>query len=212
MNRSTKKHPGGYKALTDAFSSQFADHLPDFQETLNKINDSLDGPKLPKVKFDGADVELFASQAIGTKNLLNDVLDITANAAKRQALFNVGGLKFSDLAGELAKQFGKTKAQAKSLADTGISVFYRTIASQTYKKIEKVQGRKLLFEYAGPDDSLTRDFCDYMLAKTKEQPMTRAEIDDEDNGQGLPVFVSCGGFNCRHSLILASGDPFAAQA
>jgi len=207
MNRSTKEAPGGYKGLVDSFSAQFAEHLPQFQDVLNQITQSLDGPVLPAIKFGAEDVDLFAAQATGAKDVLLDVLDRTANAAKRQAMFNVGGLKFSDLAGELADQFGKTAAEATALADTSVSTFYRTIASQSYAKIEKGLAKGAVkFEYAGPDDSLTRPFCDDMLDQSKADPLTRAEIDDLDNGQIPGVFVTCGGFNCRHQWILSFAD------
>lgn len=207
MNRSTKQTPGGYKAVAQAFSEQFADHLPQFQDVLNQISQSLSGPPLPQVKFTGEDLDLFASQAVGAKDLLMGVLDNTASAAKRQALFSAGGLKFSDLAGELGKQFGKTQAAAVSIADTSISAFYRTIASQSYAKIEAAQKRNLLFEYAGPKDSLERPFCadlsDAALTYTRDQ------IADMDNGQGMPVFISGGGWNCRHQWIISDGEAFA---
>jgi hypothetical protein len=201
MNRSTKEFPHGYKGVADDFTGQFADHLPKFQSVLNDITESLKGPKLPPVKFNSADIDLFASQAVGASDMLLGVLDQTANAAKRQALFSVGGLKFSDLASTLADQFGKTKAQAVTIANTSVTSFYRTIANQSYKKVE--QGLKpgaVVYQYVGPDDSLTRPFCDAMIGR---DPMTRAEIDELDNGQGLPVWSGGGGWNCRHSLILA---------
>lgn len=207
MNRSTKQAPGGYKGLADSFSGQFAEHLPQFQGVLNEISKSLKGPPLPEVTFGAEDVDLFAAQATGAKDMLLDVLDATANAAKRQAMFNVGGLKFSDLASELADQFGKTAASATSIADTSVSMFYRTIASQSYKKIEAgLKPGAVKYEYAGPDDSLTRDFCERMLDKSQDKPMTREEIDAQDNGQGIPAFVGCGGFNCRHQWILSFAD------
>jgi hypothetical protein len=209
MNRSTKQTPGGFKGLADAFSSQFADHLPKFEDVLNRISQSLKGPKLPPVKFTAADVDLFASQAIGAKEMLLDVLNQTASAGKRQALFGVGGLKFSDLADELAKQFGRTKSSALSIADTSVSMFYRTIASQSYKKIEETrEPGTVRYEYAGPEDQLERPFCADLSHKAGQY--TRAQIDAMDNGQGLPVFTACGGYNCRHQWILSVADEEAA--
>jgi hypothetical protein len=207
MNRSTKQAPGGYKGLVDSFSAQFAEALPQFQDVLNRISKSLDGPPLPAIKFGAEDVDLFVAQATSAKDVLLDVLDATANAAKRQAMFSVGGLRFSDLAGELADQFSKTAAQATALADTSVSMFYRTIASQSYKKIEKGLAKGAVkFEYAGPDDSLTREFCDEMIDRTRDEPLTRDQIDGLDNGQIPGVFTSCGGFQCRHQWILSFAD------
>jgi len=193
----------GYDKVVTAFTDQFADHLPKFQKVLNDISDTLATP-LPEVKFTGADIDLFASQALGAKDMLLDVVDATAAAAKRQALFNVGGMKFSDLVDTLASQFDKTLSQAKLIADTSVSALYRTIADQSYKQIEKgLPEGAVFYQYLGPDDQLTRPFCEDLLARTADKPMTREEINDLDNGSGLPVWTSGGGWNCRHTIVLA---------
>lgn len=191
----------GYDKVAGAFTDQFADHLPKFQQVLNDISDSLNTP-LPEVVFTGADVDLFASQAIGAKEMLLDVVEATATAAKRQALFNVGGLKFSDLASELGDQFEKTAAQASAIADTSVSSFYRTIASQSYAKIEaSLPKGAVVYFYAGPSDGLERDFCANLTDKGLSY--TREQINDMDNGQGMNVMVSGGGWRCRHTWILS---------
>jgi hypothetical protein len=196
----------GYDTLVAAYADQFADHLPKFQDVLNQISDTLDTPLAP-IKFTGADLDLFASQAIGAKEQLLDVVGAVGSAAKRQALFSVGGLKFSDLSDELGKQFDKTVSQAKTIADTSTSVFFRTIANQAYKKIEQdLPKGSVRYTYAGPDDSLTRPWCDRMLAKTRANAMTREEIEKEDPGTGLPPFLAGGGFNCRHSFVISLTD------
>jgi hypothetical protein len=211
MNRSTRQTPGGYKQLAQAFSNQFSDHLPRFQDVLNDLSDTMETP-LPKIKFDKADVDLFASQAVGAKDLLMDVIDSTGNAAKRQALFNVGGMKFSDLTETLADQFSKTGSQAKAIADTSSSMLYRSVANQAYKKIEAALAPGAVrYIYLGPDDSLTRPFCEMLLNRTAAKSMTREEIEALDNGSGLPVITSGGGWNCRHSIVLAL-DSDAAKA
>jgi len=188
----------GYDKLVGAFSDQFADHLPRFQDVLNDVTG--DTP-LPPIKFTNADVDLFASQAIGAKEMLLDVVEATGAAAKRQSLFSVGGLKFSDLASEIGDQFQKTAAQAKTLADTSVSSFYRTIADQAYQKIEAdlPKGSARYF-YAGPDDDLERDFCANLTGKGLTY--TREQIEGMDNGQIPGVFTSCGGYRCRHLWIL----------
>jgi hypothetical protein len=50
------------------------------------------------------------------------------------------------------------------------------------------------FLYIGPLDSITRDFCRENVGRI----FIRQEIDAMDNGQGLPVSIYCGGYNCRH--------------
>lgn len=53
------------------------------------------------------------------------------------------------------------------------------------------------FEYVGPDDDKTREFC----AERVGEVFTRSEIASWDNGQGLPADVYLGGYNCRHQLV-----------
>ena len=52
--------------------------------------------------------------------------------------------------------------------------------------------------YIGPDDKLTRKFCEHVLTKRGEPIYTRDEIEAMDNGQGLDVLTYAGGYNCRH--------------
>lgn len=53
------------------------------------------------------------------------------------------------------------------------------------------------YEYIGPDDDITREFCQEHLGEVK----TIDEWNSLDNGQIGPVSEYCGGHNCRHSLI-----------
>ena len=51
------------------------------------------------------------------------------------------------------------------------------------------------FLYTGPDDGITRDFCEALVNKV----VTSKQMRRLDNGQGLSVITSGGGYNCRHS-------------
>jgi hypothetical protein len=50
------------------------------------------------------------------------------------------------------------------------------------------------FKYVGPKDLRNRPFC----AEHVDNTYTRGQIDEMDNGQGLPVWTNGGGWNCRH--------------
>lgn len=52
-----------------------------------------------------------------------------------------------------------------------------------------------LYLYTGPRDGITRRFCKPLINKV----VTEAQMARLDNGQGLPVKLSGGGYNCRHS-------------
>lgn len=97
------------------------------------------------------------------------------------------------LANVLEKSFG----QIQTLFDTQTSVIGR--------QIEKVltDGRDdQAFLYVGPVDSRTREWCLEHVGLV----FTRDAIDRLDNGQLPNVFLSGGGYNCRHSFLAVS-DP-----
>jgi hypothetical protein len=51
--------------------------------------------------------------------------------------------------------------------------------------------------YVGPNDDRTRPFCREHIGQIK----TEAEWNALDNGQINPVFLYCGGYNCRHAIV-----------
>ena len=57
------------------------------------------------------------------------------------------------------------------------------------------------FQYVGPDDALTRPFCQEHLNEIKTLEEWRAL----DNGTELPVDQYCAGWGCRHQLIAVLG-------
>lgn len=186
----------GYETLVKAFTDQFAgDHLPVFQDVLADLN-------VPAVTLTAADAGMLASQALSARAQLLDVVSTAAIGAKRQALFGMAGMKFSDLVETLATRYEKTRAEARTLADTSTTVFWRTLADQTFRKIEEDHPTTLKYLYAGPDDAKTRPFCDDLIRKMQSGGLTRKEIDELDNGQTPNVFTTAGGFNCRHVWIL----------
>jgi hypothetical protein len=54
------------------------------------------------------------------------------------------------------------------------------------------------FEYIGPDDSVTRDFCQEQLAKG---PMPWSYWQKLQNEGGYPAAIYGGGVNCRHQIV-----------
>ncbi len=110
-----------------------------------------------------------------------------------------------------------------------IDDFYDTLSARTFRNLateietatsamsRAVTARKAdeagltYYRYFGPNDSVTRPFCDYVLGDVAKLPKrvqvpvqrdsrvyTRDEIDRMSNGQGLDVLTYCGGWNCRH--------------
>lgn len=110
-----------------------------------------------------------------------------------------------------------------------IDDFYDTLSARTFRNLateietatsamsRAVTARKAdeagltYYRYFGPNDGVTRPFCDYVLGDVAKLPKrvevpvqrdsrvyTRDEIDRMSNGQGLDVLTYCGGWNCRH--------------
>lgn len=82
---------------------------------------------------------------------------------------------------------------AKTEFNTAIANFDRTV---TYVQAKKIGIKKFL--YIGPNDKITRPFCRAILTQKSPPIYTEEEIKGLDNGQGLNVQQSAGGYNCRH--------------
>lgn len=106
----------------------------------------------------------------------------------------IGGTKPSQLAKVIAPEIDRSVRQARSLVDTSLSIYSRQVeATQS-------TGKGDAYLYAGPADNRVRPFCDQHLGKV----YTRGEIDKLDNEQIPGVFISGGGFNCRHRWVAVS--------
>lgn len=90
------------------------------------------------------------------------------------------------------KASSKLESNVKTEINTSIAGFSRTVTQNKAKELGIDR-----FQYVGPLDSVTRPFCRAHIGKT----YTTAEIGSLDNGQGLPVRIYCGGYNCRHLWV-----------
>lgn len=86
-----------------------------------------------------------------------------------------------------------------TLADTAVTRFRRTMVVR--KGVEAGVDR---FEYVGPNDQVTRDFClDVLFAQFSGDRIGFSvdEINALDNHQTGSVLTDGGGFNCRHDWL-----------
>lgn len=191
----------GFQALLKGFVTSFPGQLPVFTETLEFINANLK-TRLPDVTFKTSLGRVLAAQQTSATGILRRVVEAAAETATQKALFSVGGYNFEALSEILATQFRKSIGQAETLAATAMAMYYRTLAANGYGQIEKVK-EEVRYVYLGPLDRLTRPFCRRMLRRTRKTPLTHAQIDKLDNGQLPNVFVTAGGYNCRHQWAVA---------
>lgn len=122
-----------------------------------------------------------------------------ADAVTRHVL---GRAPKAKLVRELAEKTERSKAQAEQLIRDSTMQFSRTIKANNSDRYE-------FFEYDGPNDGVTRDFCRRHVGRV----YTRAEIDAMDNGQtgAGTVFIAGGGYNCRHAWFPVQREWFTPE-
>jgi hypothetical protein len=112
----------------------------------------------------------------------------------------------SIVAGELpdleaiAEATGKTVFNIKTEALTAIDTIQRAVVTS-----ESIRRGVEMFEYSGQLDKKTRPFCVELLTRRTPPTYSIDEIRGMDNGQGLDVINSCGGYNCRHMWLPVKG-------
>jgi hypothetical protein len=84
----------------------------------------------------------------------------------------------------------------RTLYDTAMSIYGRQVEAL----LPGADDPEAAFVYLGPLDNVTRPFCAEWVGKV----LTRADIDDLDNEQLPNVFLTGGGYNCRHGWTQVS--------
>ena len=185
----------GYDTLVDSYVGRFGTQFRYFDELL-----AIAAPD-KSVAFSTDDKAWFKSLQMGSADSLKDLVGIAGALAKQRISFGVGSMPIADLAEVLADRFGQTLPAAARLADTAVTVFYRSISERGFADIERgLPANAARYKYYGPVDKLERPFCRHLTDAAKTY--TRAEIDLMDNHQLPNVFLTAGGFRCRHSWLL----------
>ena len=191
----------GYQRLVTAFVGEFKGTLPFLQETIARLGESVN-KKWPSLDFTQRDLNLLSSVQVNAAASITDVVDSVAGQAITKGMFGLAGLRFGSLVEVLTEKFEESIGKARTIADTAMSTWYRTAADRAYQIIEKdVPEMELRYEYSGPNDFLVRPFCRRLLSLAKSY--TREQIDSMSNNQLPMVFLTGGGWNCRHQWILS---------
>lgn len=123
----------------------------------------------------------------------------------------VGGASIRELQIAIEKQLvdegAAVMGRSKTLANTLTQSFDRAVTNR------KAQTAGIdTFVYLGPEDGLTRPFCDALLSGEGNDDFNIPAVDGDppiysndeiagmDNGTGLAVFQFGGGYNCRHKF------------
>lgn len=191
----------GYSRLVEAFVGEFPHQLPYIHSILEGLSSTMRDP-FPPVVLSAKERAVLSAQQIGTVDQIGSVVRFGAAVAKQRVLMSIGGIGFEDLATVLQAQGDISIARARTLADTAMNVWYRTATDQSFGAIQKdLPEMTLKYEYAGPDDAKTRPFCDHLMQLGRAY--TREQIERMNNDQIPNVFLTCGGWNCRHSWLLS---------
>lgn len=195
------RHYGWDKAIS-VFLSTFSDQFSVFQQLLKS-----QGVARPPI-FSGADEAYFRQLTkSGARGLLG-VESAVGEIARRHATDSIGGM-LMDFQETVTNDLETIPAKARSLAITELSTFYRAVQSRGYEIMQAAQKEPLRFRYAGPssNDPVIRPFCQRLMRLTEHgKTWTREQIDHMSNGQLPNVFVSCGGYNCRHQFAVVIGE------
>lgn len=76
-------------------------------------------------------------------------------------------------------------------------------AAASYQRIEALGINSKYVLYAGPRDSRNRPFC----AEHVNNIYPTEVVYTWDNGQGIPAYLYCGGYGCRHQLVPTNTPP-----
>jgi hypothetical protein len=106
-----------------------------------------------------------------------------ADADHEQAVAGLGAL------------LDKSDATVRTLYDTSLSVYTRQVEA-----IASADVPDPVYMYSGPADGRLRPFCYAHVGKV----YAKADIDQMDNGQLANVFLTGGGYNCRHVWVSVS--------
>ena len=180
-------------ALRDAgLKNVIADAVELYRDERDDVLDSLSSLKGEKVTLSNSDVTVVEKlitfetdkieERIGTH--VGDIRSIMMESVVmgQRPDASVIGDNLSD----------RLRAQIQTELDTSLMAFNRTVNAGKAQDV----GLKY-FLYLGPDDKITRPFCQEHLGNV----YTMDELAAMDNGQGLPVPQYLGGYNCRHFLV-----------
>jgi len=123
--------------------------------------------------------------------VFQDVIIPDTTKAVREALQGMTlGVSLTASMGRLSDQMQRSEGRQLTELRTKIASYGRQVTAA----VGESAGLDL-YLYTGPRDGITRQFCKPLINKVVDDKQMAAL----NNGQGLPVKLSGGGYNCRHS-------------
>lgn len=173
----------GYDELADTATGPILDRMTDRVIAARQLA-KLSADLTPRL-----DRRLEAIKAIYQLDLLDEG-DVVARALWKATVRGIFGSRPVDaILHDLGRVIDKSKPQIQTLYDTSVSIFGRQVEA-----LQAGDDPGTTFAYMGPVDDVMRPFCREHVGKV----YTREQIDALDNGQLNDVFLTGGGYNCRH--------------
>ena len=137
----------------------------------------------------------------GYKRIFNDMKSLTVSLVdglKTEIEALTVSPKSMNLSAKiLASKTNHTVGQAKTLINTGMAQVQREVYSEALDSMPEKKNRFAV--YMGPDDRVTRPFCDVLVGKAINSKLFPRL---KNNQKGASSFtLNCGGWNCRHRLL-----------
>jgi hypothetical protein len=178
----------GYDELADAFTGRL-------DEMTKRV---LAGRRIAELSADltpRLEARLAALKALYAVDLIDEGDQVARLLWKATVRGVFGSADPSDILNNLGRILDRSEPQIATLYDTSVSIFGRQVEA-----LQAGDDPDTKFLYVGPVDGKTRDFC----LERVGQVFTRAEIDEMDNEQLGDVFLTGGGYNCRHTFMEVS--------
>ncbi len=170
----------GYDALVDAATN----------EPLNRLAAKvLAGRLADRELAQASELRLAAMRSIHYLDLLEEGETLTQHLWRAVIRGTFATKPVPDLVRDVAKVVDSAESRIQTLYDTAVSIYGRQVEGEAAGDDPETP-----FAYMGPVDDKTRDFCLDRVGKV----FTRQEIDEMDNAQIANVFLTGGGYNCRH--------------
>lgn len=181
----------GFDRLADAASSAAVERMAT-EVLATRLGKGVAGLVRPNART------LAALAEVGRANLLQQADDVAAALWRSlgQVLFTTR--KVDDVLADLMDVFEDEVSHLPTLFDTQVSIYGRQVEALATADL----GAEQAYLYTGPVDVKTRSWCLDRVGKV----YTRAEIDAMDNGQLPDVFLTGGGYNCRHSFLAVESE------
>lgn len=167
--------------------------VDEYVESQGKIKDAVErafNVIEPGFSFDDLpQLEQIQTQAV--TQVFEDVILPDTQSAIRSALTSLAlEVPIEIVASELEERLKRSEGRQLTEVKTRISQYGRSITAAAAAAAELDH-----YLYTGPLDGLTRPFCKALIGKV----VTSEQMRKLNNGQGLNVMTSCGGYNCRHT-------------